>query len=362
MKILAVTGSSGGHIFPAVSFISALKNKRADINTLLVLPKRSLKSGITILDCEVKYISTLSLSLKLSLKNFVSLCRFIKGVFESLKIILKFKPDIVVGFGSLDSAPSLFFAWLFRIPTMVHEQNVLPGRTNRLLARFADKVALSFPDTKNYLKINPQKFVLTGNPLRQRLKIIDKKTAVDFFGLSREKLTVLVMGGSQGSRNLNAGFLKAALLLKDVKAIQAIHLAGRPDAEEIRESYKRLNLTAKVFDFLNEMEQAYSASDLVVSRAGATTISELIYFKVPAILSPYPYAYRHQLENAKVLGDKGCAVIVNDDELGKDTLGFTLKSITEDRGKLKNMQSGFANLVTPQAADKLADAALSLYK
>jgi UDP-N-acetylglucosamine--N-acetylmuramyl-(pentapeptide) pyrophosphoryl-undecaprenol N-acetylglucosamine transferase len=362
MKILAVTGSSGGHIFPAVSFISALKNRRKDINTLLVLPKRCLKAGITIPDCGVKYISTRPLSLKLSSENLISSGRFIQGSFESLKIILGFKPDIVVGFGSLDSIPSLFFAWLFRIPAMIHEQNVLPGKANRLLARLVDKAAISFPETKSYLKIDPQKIALTGNPLRERLKIIDKKAALDFFGLSPDKFTVLVMGGSQGSRHLNAGFLKAAQLLKNTAMIQVIHLAGRGDLEEIKGAYKKMNIAVRVFDIFNETEQAYSASDLVISRSGATTIAELSYFRLPAILSPYPYAYNHQLENAKVLRDKGCAVIINDDELDRDTLGVALESIIADRDKLKNMRSGFAGLAEFNSADRLAEAALSLYK
>jgi len=360
MRILAVTGASGGHIFPAVSFISALKNKHKDISAILVLPARSLRAGIAIPDCEVKYISTLALSLKISLGNLISLGRFISGSFESLKIILEFKPDIVVGFGSLDSVPSLFFAWLFRAKTIIHEQNVLPGRANRLLARFMDKVAVSFPSTLGYLKINPQKLVVTGNPLRERLRIIDKKTALDFFGFSQDKFTVLVIGGSQGSRHLNSGFLKAVSLLRDAKMIQVIHLAGGLETGEISEAYKKMNIAAKVFNFFNEMEQAYSASDLVISRAGATTISELVYFRLPSILSPYPYAYSHQLENAKVLKDKGCATIVNDYELDKDRLGFILESIIADREKLKSMQVGFTNLAVPKAADRLVDAVLSL--
>jgi UDP-N-acetylglucosamine--N-acetylmuramyl-(pentapeptide) pyrophosphoryl-undecaprenol N-acetylglucosamine transferase len=287
---------------------------------------------------------------------------FIKGSFESLKIILEFKPDIVVGFGSLDSAPSLFLAWLFRIPTMIHEQNVLPGKANSFLARFVDKVAVSFSNTGDYLKINQEKIALTGNPLRKRLKIIDKKTAAGFFGLSQDKFTILVMGGSQGSRHLNSGFLKAVSFLKNVEKIQIIHLTGQEDIEEIRGAYKRMNVASEVFGFFNEMEQAYSASDLVISRAGATTISELEYFKLPAILSPYPYAYSHQLENAKVLRNKGCAVIINDDDLDKDILKVALESIITKPDELKNMRLGFADLVTPKAAELLAETALCLHK
>jgi len=359
MRILAVTGSSGGHIFPAESFICALKERHKDIETLLVLPARSLRSGILLTDCNVKYISTPRVSLKINFGNLIALGGFIKGSWESLRIILKFKPDITVGFGSIDSIPCCFLSWFFRVKVLIHEQNVLPGRANRLLARFADKVAVSFSETKAYFNIDQRKLALTGNPLRQRMKIIDKNLALGFFELSRDKFTVLVMGGSQGSRNINSSFLKAALLLKNISMLQVIHLAGAEDLEEIKRAYKRGNIEARVFDFFTYMEQAYSAADLIISRAGATTISELIFFKLPAIISPYPYAYSHQLENAKVLRDKGCAVIINDDELD-NVLGQTVESIMNNRDKLKSMRLGFSDLPTLKAAELLSEAALFL--
>ncbi|MCX5695548.1 MAG: UDP-N-acetylglucosamine--N-acetylmuramyl-(pentapeptide) pyrophosphoryl-undecaprenol N-acetylglucosamine transferase [Candidatus Omnitrophica bacterium] len=360
MRVLVVTGASGGHIFPAVSFIQALKEKLKDVDTLLVLPGRSLKSGIALNDCNVRYTSTLAVSLKISSANLIAAGMFIKGIWESLIIILKFKPDIVVGFGTLESAPCLFFSWIFRIKTLIHEQNVLPGRANRLMAHFADRCAVSFLKTKDYLNINRQKLALTGNPLRKSLKIIDQVQALNLLGLSKDKFTLLVMGGSQGSRNINTGFLRAVSLLKNAGAIQVIHLAGAGSLEEIKQAYARMNISARVFDFFNQMEQAYSAADLVISRAGATTVSELIYFKLPAIISPYPYAYAHQLENAKVLKEKGCAVLIMDEELDKDIFVSALESIINNREKLKAMCSGFAELSVLKADDLLVEAALAL--
>jgi UDP-N-acetylglucosamine--N-acetylmuramyl-(pentapeptide) pyrophosphoryl-undecaprenol N-acetylglucosamine transferase len=360
MRVLAVTGASGGHIFPAASFICALKEKHKNIDTLLVLPKRSLKSGIVLNDCDARYISTLAVSLKVSSGNLIAAGMFIRGIWESLIIVLKFKPDIVVGFGTLESVPCLFFSWIFRIKTLIHEQNVLPGRANRLLAHLADRFAVSFLKTKDYLNIRPEKIVFTGNPLRKSLNIIDKGQALNFLGLSKDKFTILVMGGSQGSRNINAGFLKAISLLKDACAIQVIHLTGTGALGEIKDAYARMNISAKVFDFFNYMEQAYSAADLVISRAGATTVSELIYFKLPAIISPYPYAYSHQFENAKVLKEKGCAVIIKDDELDKDVFVSALRAIINNREKIKSMRSGFSEFSMLKADDLLVDAALAL--
>ena len=360
MKVLVVTGASGGHIFPAVSFIDALGEKHKETDTLLVLPKRGLKPGILLAGCKIKYISTSAMNLNINAANLIAIANFFKGAGESLSIILKFKPDIVVGFGSLDSIPCLLIAWLFRIRTLIHEQNVLPGRANRLLARFVDRVAISFEETRARLKLNRDKIVLTGNPLRRQLKKIDRLKALDFFGFNKDKFTLLVMGGSQGSRHVNSGFLKAVAKLENASMIQVVHLVGSADLEEIKETYKRMKVGAMVFNFFTSMEQAYSVSDLVVSRAGATTISELIFFKLPAIISPYPFAYAHQLENAQVLKDRGCAMVINDEELESERFGFALESIINDQKKLEAMRLGFVGLSMENAADLLADAALSL--
>jgi len=360
MRVLVVTGASGGHIFPAVSFMDALKEKRKDIDTLLVLPKRGLKPEALLAGYKVKYISTSTLTLKINSVNLIAIANFFRGIGESLGYILKFKPDIVVGFGSLDSLPALLIAWLFRIKTLIHEQNVLPGRANRLLARFVDKVAISFEETRGRLNIRSDKIVLTGNPLRRQLKKIDRVKALDFFGLSRDKFTLLVMGGSQGSRQINKGFLKAISGLAGVSALQVIHLAGSADLEEIKEAYKSMNVGAAVFNFFQPVEQAYSASDLAVSRAGATSIAELIFFRLPAIISAYPFAYSHQLENARILEKRGCAIVINDEELEKDVFRLTLETLIKNREKLEEMRLGFAGLTAENAGELLADTVLSL--
>ncbi|MDO8662057.1 MAG: undecaprenyldiphospho-muramoylpentapeptide beta-N-acetylglucosaminyltransferase [Candidatus Omnitrophota bacterium] len=360
MKVLVATGASGGHIFPAVSFIDALETKHKGTDTLLVLPKRGIGSGILLADCKIKYISTSTITFSISTANFIAIVRFLKGTWESLMIILEFKPDIVVGFGSLDSIPCLLIAWLFRIKTLIHEQNVLPGRANRLLAHFCDRVAVSFVKTKDYLNINQKKIVVTGNPLLRQLKKIDRNTALDSFSLSKDKFTVLVMGGSQGSRHINSGFLNAVANLSDISMIQVIHLAGVGEVREVKEVYKNINLNHRVYDFLENMGEAYSASDIVISRAGATTIAELISFKLPGIVSPYPYAYAHQFENAKVLGDRGCVIIINDDQLEKEVFKITLETLINNRDKLESMRSGYSGLSMDGAANLLADAVLAL--
>jgi len=360
MKILTVTGASGGHIFPAVSFISALNEKYGGVDTLLVLPKRSLKSGIVVNSGKTEYISTVNIKSGISLKNFAALANFLKGSWESLRIILKFKPDIVVGFGSLDSIPILFFAWLFRIKTLIHEQNVLPGRANRLLAHFTDQVAVSYEKTKDYLKVSREKITTTGNPVRQSLKVIDRANALEALGLETNKFTILVMGGSQGSSRINSGFYKALSGLKDISKIQVIHLTGALDYESVKKSYQEMEIASKVLSFFDSMELLYSASDLVISRAGATTIAELKFFGLPAVMIPYPFAYAHQSSNAKILEEEGRAVIINDEELDSPKLRELLTDLLNHPEKLSAMRNNSKQAFENSAASVLGELAVSL--
>lgn len=360
MRILAVSGASGGHIFPAISFLQRLKKCRPDSSSLLVLPERSREKQISAEVCAVEYISSVSLSLKLDKKNLSALLKFFKGAAESLRLLLKFKPDIVVGFGSLDSLAIMLWAWILRIPTLIHEQNVVPGRANRLLAKFCDKVAISFSQTKEFLEINPQRIIVTGNPIREDLKVIKKQEALDFFGLESGKFTVLVTGGSQGSRRINLSFLAAMQALPERDKIQAVHISGQADFAFLKQAYSELNAPVKLFAFLPQMQYAYCAADLVISRAGATTIAELAFFKAPAVLVPYPFARAHQLSNARVLEKTGAAIIIEDRCFDADNLSGKLSYFLYHAARLGEMRRGYAAVSITGADELLVQAALSL--
>lgn len=362
MKILVATGSSGGHIFPAIAFLDALKEKYRDSRLLLVLPQTSLRLNSQSLGYEIKHISVSGLSLRPNLKNFISFSGFIKGSLESLCIILRFKPQVVIGFGSLASLAVVIFAWFLRIPVLIHEQNVIPGRANRLLAKFASRVAISFTESKGYLKIPPRKIVFSGNPLRKEIAKIEKNQALRFFSFIPDKFTMLVMGGSQGSYRINTAFPKAISGISGKSCLQIIHLAGPSDHRALEKVYQNSGINVRLFAFLKEMQYAYSAADLILSRAGATTISEIIFFKLPAIIVPYPYAYRHQMANAKILEDRGCAVIFEDSELDAERLKNTIDSLIRNPERLEVMRSGYAKLLMTPANDLLAEEAVSLIK
>lgn len=361
MKILTVTGASGGHIYPVLAFLEMLTAEGEGNEALLVLPSRSLKVDFSSCKYPIKYISSGRVSLSFNRKSVFAFLNFLKGGWESFSILLKFNPDIVVGFGSIDSIPLVILAWFFRIKAIIHEQNVLPGKANRFLAKFVDKVAISFPESKRYLDLPANKLVLTGNPIRSSLKKVDKEKALNYFSFDKDKITILVMGGSQGSKHINAAFLNVAKSIKERVNLQVIHLLGKEERGEISGAYERMNIKAKVFDFFSAMEFAYSAADLAVTRAGASTISELVYFKLPAIIFPYPYAYEHQLENAKILGERGCAVIMNESNLENSLFLDKLELLIKDRNILNNMILRFNSFPVVSAAKRLKEEALSLH-
>ncbi|MFH0762513.1 MAG: undecaprenyldiphospho-muramoylpentapeptide beta-N-acetylglucosaminyltransferase [Candidatus Omnitrophota bacterium] len=360
MKVLVATGSSGGHIFPALSFLAALKKKSPGVDALLVLPKKSIKSVILPAEIKVKYTSTSAIGLGLSLKNLRALINLFKGFLESLLILCEFRPDVVAGFGGLNSVPLVLLGWLFRAKTIIHEQNVIPGRANRLLAKFSDRIAVSFKETENFLRLSRDKVIISGNPIREELRPVDKSEALRFFGFENNKFTILVMGGSQGSRKINATFPKAAALLSDISGFQVIHISGAENLDLLSCQYTSLGIKFKLFNFLPQMQYAYSAADLAISRAGATTVAELILYRLPAIIVPYPFAYRHQEANAGFLQDKKAAVKISDDALEAGALAEAIGAISMDPQRRMGMSLAYEGIVLPDANNVLADAALSL--
>lgn len=358
MRALIVTGSSGGHIFPALALIDALKN--SDVELLLVLPKSGKDNLISVESVQVRYIPAANLSFKLSSKNIRGLGLFLSGAWEGLRIVAKFKPDVVVGFGSLNTVALIFWAWLFRKKTIIHEQNVIPGRANRLLSKLVDQVAVSFSQTGRYLNIAPKKIILTGNPLRKDLIRIDKKEALDFLGFKEGKFNLLITGGSQGSHKLNSVCWEAIFACKRRDSLQVIHITGFEDYLALKERYAALNLTSKVFEFFSAMQYAYSVADLVICRAGATTVAELQRFGIPAILVPYPFAYAHQQVNARVLGDLKTGIIINDGELTVEKLTARLNQLLEDPDQLKAMRQAYGQQQATDAAALLAKEVLNL--
>jgi len=358
MNVLIVTGLSGGHIFPALALADFLK--KSSQNVLLVLPADGEKTRIPIDFIETEYIHAAKLSFKLNKKSILGVYFFLWGAWQALRMIIKFKPSAVVGFGSLNSISLIFWAWLFRVKTIIHEQNVVCGRANRLLSKLADRVAVSFSQTRNDLDVSAEKIVFSGNPLRRDLVCLKRKEALDFFKFNEGKFTVLITGGSQGAHRLNTVCFEALSIYQKKPDLQVIHICGTQDFTWLSDRYAGTALTYKLFDFLKAMQYAYSAADLIICRAGATTIAELQKFKVPAILVPYPFAYAHQLANARVLKQIGAAEIFLDADLSADRLKDRLQEYFCNHEKLKAMQMAYKKLPVLNATEILADEVLNL--
>ncbi len=355
MRVLVVAGSSGGHIFPALALLECLKLKFPQADALLVLPRKNVSKVIEAKGFKIAYIDSVPLKAKIDYRNLVSIYKFFKGCWQSLIILLRFNPEVVVGFGSIASVPLVVLSWLMRIKVVLHEQNVIPGQANRFLANFCDRLAISFSQTREYFKFSSKKLVFTGNPLRRELIKVDKRKCREFFALEENKFTILVMGGSQGSRKINQDFLKALSFLPERDNLQVIHLAGSHDQPELSRDYSSLSVKSRVFAFLNEMEYALSLADLAVCRSGATSIVELIYYRLPAILLPYPFAYQHQMANARVLESKGAGIILEDKELDSNKLKNVLEEVLRDPRKLEEMRLAYDSFAQGDAACRLAE-------
>ncbi|MCX7661808.1 MAG: undecaprenyldiphospho-muramoylpentapeptide beta-N-acetylglucosaminyltransferase [Candidatus Omnitrophica bacterium] len=344
MKVLLSCGGTGGHILPALRLYEELNSSGKVRDMVLVIGRRKIEKMIIPKDYKSIHLDASAIKLT-SVKEFLFSCFILlKNALKSFEIIIKFQPDVVIGFGGYASFFVVLFASLFRIKTIIHEENVLMGRANRLLAGFVDHISLGFEKTREILPFYKNKMIFTGNPLRKSLRKIEKKEALKYFGFLPDYFTILVMGGSQGSQHINREFLKAVFLLKEKTEFQIIHLCGDKDYDFLNKEYNNIGIKVKVFKFFEPMEYALSSADLVVSRAGAMTVSELIFFEIPAIIIPYPYAYRHQYYNAHLLTDTGCAVMLEDRDLNHQNLKEFILELIQNPEKLEKMRYNYYRL------------------
>ena len=360
MKILIACGGTGGHIFPGLSLYNALKKKQSQINILLALDRRTTTSIIVTGDYPCVYLSLVPLKFKFDLQNALLGLKLLKGIFQSLLVLLKFRPCVVVGFGGYASFFLVFFAWIFRIKTVIYEPNVIPGLANWILAYLTKEIAIGFPPTKEYFGVNSRKVKFTGNPLRPNLIRIEKVAACGFLGLSADKFTILVMGGSQGSHKINMATLLAVSKILDKTNFQVIHLSGKTDYFFLESGYKDSGIKARVFSFFEPMEYAYSASDIVISRAGSASISEIVFFGLPSILIPYPYVRGHQIENAQYLCQNNAANMIKDENLNPEILKTKILELFDNPLLRESMSKSALKLSRLQADESLADLVLNV--
>jgi UDP-N-acetylglucosamine--N-acetylmuramyl-(pentapeptide) pyrophosphoryl-undecaprenol N-acetylglucosamine transferase len=344
VKVMVVAGESGGHILPAVGFCQEFKERSKDPSILIFVTTGNYAAE-GLIPSEFNPVF---------LKISKSPLGLLKLIFFTFYLILTARPDVVFGFGGYIAVPFVVLARLSGKKTLIHEQNVVPGRANRFLSGWADKIAVSFAATQGYFKKRKNVF-LAHYPLRRSLNRADKTEALRFFGFQDGMVTILAMGGSQGAHKINEVFAESLKNIKNLEKIQVIHLTGRTDFSMVQGAYNGLPLKSKVFAFLNEMNYAYSAADLVISRSGAGSVIEIMRFGLPSILIPYPYAGAHQIENARVLAEKGAAILLEEDKATPSVLCGLLDIFIDDRMRRKTMSAIAAALYETSANLKLCD-------
>jgi len=278
-----------------------------------------------------------------------SLLQIPRSLWQAGREIRRFRPDIVLGMGGYASGPVVWTAWALGYRTAIHEQNAFPGLANRILGRFVDRIFLSFPDSAH--RFPEKKTILTGNPVRRTMR----PRPSDGSSGPRPEFTLLVFGGSQGAHRLNEAMIEALPHLSEKKGRwRIIHQTGERDLHEVQRGYEREGWAAEVKSFIEEMDRAYQAADLVLCRAGATTVFELMAMGKPAVLVPYPFAANdHQTLNAQVLVRAGAAVQIRNGNLTGRHLGETLRALAGDPERLRAMGRAAAALARPEAAREI---------
>ena len=363
LKVIVSGGGTGGHIFPAIAIAKSLERKVDDIELLFVGAKDRMEmqkvpdSGYKI---EGLWISGFQRSF--SSRNLLFPFKLISSLIKSKKIIRKFQPDLVIGTGGFASGPLLYAASRKGIPSVIQEQNSYPGVTNKLLAKSVQKICVAYDNMDRFFP--KEKLIFTGNPIRKEiLDFSDKREkGKNFFGLHNGRITVLVVGGSLGAKTINESVNNNLEAFKKNK-LNLIWQTGVSYENQAEESVKNLNESGiQSYKFIKEMDLAYAAADIIVSRAGAIAISELCYIGKPVILVPSPnVAEDHQTQNAQSLVNKNSALMVKDVE-SRRKLVEEIKSLSENKGLQEELSRNIKKLAVKDAAERIADLSLELVK
>ena len=361
LRVIISGGGTGGHIFPAVSIANAVKAMRPDAKILFVgALGRMEMQRVPAAGYEIKGLPICGFDRKNLLKNVKVLYKIWKSQRMAKKIIKDFRPQVAVGVGGYASGPTLNKAAAMGIPCLIQEQNSYAGVTNKLLAKKAEKICVAYEGMERFFPA--EKIILTGNPVRQALleTTITREDAIRSFGLDPEKKTILLVGGSLGARTINESMLRHLDLIKEC-GLQFIWQTGKYYSAEIAERLKGQELpNLKITDFITDMGSAYRAADLVISRAGASSISEFCLIGKPVILVPSPnVAEDHQTKNALALSTRGAAIYIKDAE-APETLLQTAIDTVNDADKLKSLSENVLKLALPDSANIIAKEVIAL--
>jgi len=362
VRIIISGGGTGGHIFPAISIANAIKRKCPDAAILFVGAEKRMEmervpaAGYEIVGLPVRGFNRSNL-----LSNFRTLFDLMKSMIKARNVVRRFKPDVAVGVGGYASGPLLRTAAAMGVPTLIQEQNSYAGITNKLLANKAAKICVAYAGMERFFP--KEKILLTGNPVRQDLleSLHLREEAIVHFGFDSAKRTILVMGGSLGARTLNESVMGALDTIESTEGVQVLWQTGRYYfASIIQQLGDRQLRNIKVLEFLQQMNLAYAAADLIVSRAGASSISECCLLQKALILVPSPnVAEDHQTSNAMALVKEDAAVLIPDIE-AKTRLIPEALSLIQQPERLQTLSRNITKLAQPDSDSRIADEILRL--
>jgi UDP-N-acetylglucosamine--N-acetylmuramyl-(pentapeptide) pyrophosphoryl-undecaprenol N-acetylglucosamine transferase len=361
MKVLMVGGGTGGHVYPAISIAQAIQD--VDINSQILFV--GSEGGI-----ETKIVPNERFSLvtirakkmlrKLSLSSIMSPAFAVLAIFDSIKVIKSFKPDVIVATGGFVSLPVAIAAVFTRVPVLLYEANVIPGLATRICKWFATRITISFEASRKYFRF--RKVYCIGSPVRKEIIKAVKGISIQHMNLRQDKKIILIVGGSQGAKSMNQVVIDSLDEFAKMD-VQVVHISGERDYDWVR------SMTAVRYPFyfllpyMHNIWDGLAAADVVVSRAGATAISEILVRAVPSILIPFPFSSeRHQDLNASVLGNAGASIILKDNVMNKDTLTAEIKKILNDKELYTRMQASCRMIAHPNAAIEAVNIIFNLLK
>ncbi|MBT8358624.1 MAG: undecaprenyldiphospho-muramoylpentapeptide beta-N-acetylglucosaminyltransferase [Desulfobacterales bacterium] len=352
IRILIAGGGTGGHLFPAVAIAQEFIAKDPGNKVIFVSTGNPFessvldKAGFTLEKVTVEGIKGRGI-----LRQLRSIWKIPMGIFESIRIINNFKPDLVMGVGSYAAGPVAIGAWFMRKKIVLHEQNILPGITNRILSRFSDRIYVSFKNTK--ANFNPKKVLYTGNPLRKALLQIvnsnnDNHTVAS---AGDDVFTILILGGSQGAHSINEAVINSLEHFKEKKNFYFIHQTGKQDEEKVKKAYQDRGIPCRVKPFFDDMAKQYQNANLIICRAGATTVAELAAVGKGVIFIPFPFAAdNHQVLNARTFTEAGAAEMILQQDLTGRVLTEKIEYYASNKKVLEAMASRAKSLGKPDAA------------
>lgn len=355
MRVVLTGGGTGGHIYPALAIAEQLKTDRPDTEFLYIGGKRGLENSIVPeTDMPFETLDITGFRRSLSADNIKTVLRFLKGVQASSELLEKFKPDVVVGTGGYVCGPVVYAAHKLRIPTLIHEQNAIPGLTNRFLSRYVSTVAVSFDGTQDQFP-KAKRVMYSGNPRATTVHRADAAEGFRLLGLSPGTPVVLVVGGSIGAKAINEAMLQMVTDIVRMPDVHFVYVTGKRYYEEAKRSLEEapwvMPSNLHVLPYVERMPEVLAASMLVISRAGASFLAEVTSLGIPAVLIPSPnVTNNHQEVNARALEDDGAAIVIAERDLSGESLLRAVEAVVQDEYLRLRMAECSARLGKPDSA------------